>query len=240
MTTGTNSQNDILIIGWCDNGFTDSLFTSNTMSIVAGAGGELGISGLGICQTIGNQIANQRKTLLSDFINMDGDWLLWIDSDIVPSMEALKLLWENRNAETHPVISGVYFVSMEMNMTLPKPIPCIFVNKEDGKVPVHPLPENQLIPIDAAGLGFCLMHKSVAHKLYEAYKDTVFQITIDTKHVSEDIAFFKKLKELNIPTYAHTGALVQHIKRFSIDYNYYNLWWHAVAPLRIKQEGDNK
>jgi len=230
-------EGEILFFGWCDNGFTDSLFTSHINSIMLNAPALGGIAGIGIVQTIGNQIARQRGDLLRDFEATNGDWLLWVDSDIVLNHEAFKLVWENRDVEKRPVVCGVYFITMEMNQALPMPMPCIFTNHENGEhVPVHPLPDNQLIPIDVAGLGFCLMHKSIAHKLREAYGDTTFAITIDTNHVSEDVSFFRKLKALGIPVYAHTGALVQHIKRFVLDHNYYNLWWNAVAPVRAERE----
>lgn len=230
-----------LTIGWCDSGHTDSLFTSALGSLLLHASTNVpDINAVGISQTIGNQIARQRQDALRNYETIDTDWLLWLDSDIVINLEAFNLLWENRNAETHPVMCGVYFISYEMNQTLPAPLPCIYHQTDDsGSRPVHPLPENQIIPIDVAGLGFCLMHKSVAKKLREAYGETTFQIVIGERHLSEDVSFFYKLKELGIPVHAHTGALVQHIKRFSLDQNYYNLWWNVVAPMREAQEKVN-
>jgi hypothetical protein len=40
--------------------------------------------------------------------------------------------------------------------------------------------------------------------------------------------FFRKLKKAGIPLYAHTGATVQHLKTFSFDQNYYNLYWNGL------------
>ena len=40
--------------------------------------------------------------------------------------------------------------------------------------------------------------------------------------------FFRKLKKAGIKIYAHTGAVVQHMKRFSFDVNYYNVYWDAL------------
>jgi len=223
-----------LVIAWCDNGYTDGLFTSGLTSMLLHLNQkypEIGV--VGINQTIGGQIARQRGDALRNFEEMGCEWLLWVDSDIVLNLEAFDLLWKNRNAETHPVMCGVYFVTLEMNSTLPLPVPCIFnIYDETGNRPVHPLPENELLPIDVAGLGFTLIHKSVAKKLREAYGNTTFQITIGDRHISEDVSFFYKLKELGIPVHAHTGALVEHIKRFVFDINYYNLWWNVVAPIR--------
>lgn len=227
-----------VVISWCDNGSTDSLFTSALLATSMALGAQPDISAVGFNQTIGNQIARQRGDAIRNFEQMDCDWMLWIDSDIVLTPDIFKLLWENRNAETHPVMCGIYFISWEMNQTLPAPYPCIFniVDRKRGTRPIHPLPENQIIPIDVAGLGFCLMHKSVAKKLRETYGETTFQIQIDTQHISEDMSFFLKLKELGIPVHAHTGAIVPHVKRFLLDQNYYNLWWNVVAPLREAEE----
>jgi len=223
-----------VVISWCDNGNTDSLFTSSILVTSLFMGGQSDISAVGFNQTIGNQIARQRQDAIRNFEQMDCDWMLWVDSDIVLTPEVFKLLWDNRNIDTHPVVCGVYFITWEMNQTLPAPYPCIFnmVDEKVGNRPIHPLPENQLIPIDVAGLGLTLMHKSVAKKLRETYGETTFQIQVDSQHISEDVSFFMKLKALGIPVYAHTGALVQHIKRFVFDINYYNLWWNVVAPVR--------
>lgn len=232
---------ETLVLSWCDTGNTDSLFTSSLLSLALHSPiVHNDIEAIGLNQTIGNQIARQRGDAIRNFEEMDCDWMLWVDSDIVINQEAFSLLWSNRDAETCPVISGIYFITYEMNQTLPAPLPCIYKMVDGGgTASVHPLPEKQLIEIDVAGLGFTLMHKSVAKKLREAYGNTTFQITIDDKHVSEDMSFFFKLKELGIPVYAHTGAIVQHIKRFSFDQNYYNLWWNVVAPMREAQEKAN-
>jgi hypothetical protein len=40
------------------------------------------------------------------------------------------------------------------------------------------------------------------------------------KFVGEDINFFKKIKNAQIPVYAHTGAMVRHIKRFALSFDY--------------------
>lgn len=227
-----------IVISWCDNGFTDSVFTSSINSLLLYITNyHRDIDRVGINQIIGNQIAKQRGEALLNFEQMECDWILFVDSDIAISPQAFDLLWNNRHIKERPVMCGIYFITFEPNSTLPAPIPCIFkIQNEEGSLPIHPLPENQIIPIDVAGLGFALIHKSVIEKLRDNYGNTTFQITIGDKHISEDVSFFYKLKNLNIPVYAHTGAIVPHIKRFMFDANYYNLWWDTVAPLREEHE----
>jgi hypothetical protein len=33
------------------------------------------------------------------------------------------------------------------------------------------------------------------------------------------------MKAAGIPLHAHTGAIVKHMKRFSLDYDYYAMYW---------------
>jgi hypothetical protein len=47
------------------------------------------------------------------------------------------------------------------------------------------------------------------------------------------------MQEAGIQLHAHTGALVQHIKRFSLDYSYYALYWaHEHLKNKLKEQQD--
>jgi hypothetical protein len=49
---------------------------------------------------------------------------------------------------------------------------------------------------------------------------------VGKEFVSEDINFFRAMAEAEVPLYAHTGATVQHMKRFSFDLEYYKMFWN--------------
>jgi hypothetical protein len=55
--------------------------------------------------------------------------------------------------------------------------------------------------------------------------------------IGEDIQFFMAMKEAGVPLYAHTGAAVQHMKRFAFDIEFYKLYWvtHMVAGEKEKK-----
>ena len=114
-----------------------------------------------------------------------------------------------------------------------QPFPALFKegsNKHELQI-IHPLPQNELIKVDSAGFGFLLMHKSIVPKLREVspnYSLFAEEEGVGDKYISEDIVFFRKLKATGIDLYAHTGAVVQHMKRFSLDINYYNLYWNGL------------
>ena len=218
-----------LAIGWCDNGNTDGKFTEGVVSVALQCANN-GIELTHSMRVQGNQIGRQRQVLFDYWADqIKSDWLLWIDSDIVVNMEVVAKLWDVADKINRPVVSGTYFISKQNEGTLAQPFPALFYNISEHSIQhVHPLPENQVIPVDSAGFGFVLMHKSIVPKMREKFPDqSMFaeQEGIGDKYVGEDIVFFRKLKEAGVSLHAHTGALVQHIKRFSLDADYYGLYW---------------
>jgi len=119
-----------------------------------------------------------------------------------------------------------------------RPFPVLFDNVDEYQIKYHhPLPENQVIKVDCAGFGFVLMHKSIVPKIREANPGKgMFMETgdgNDDHFIGEDIIFFRRMQKAGIPLHAHTGALVKHMKRFSLDYDYYAMYW---AMQEIKQK----
>lgn len=240
-----HSKNETVAIGWCDNGMADGKFAEGLIFTM------LHYKNI-ITDTVraqGNQIGRQRQVLLDAWYEKNNtDWLLWVDSDIVLTPEVFKMLWDVADKATHPVVTGVYFISKENEQTMMQPWPCLFMETgdENNIAYVHPLPANEVMKIDLAGMGLVLMHRSVASVLRKKFPDeSVFAEMpgLGVKFVSEDITFFRKLKEAGIPVHAHTGARVKHMKRFALDENYYHNYWqiHAmVMEERKKNEQISK
>ena len=227
-------------IGWCDNGMVDGKFMDGVLSVLLSAP-EMNINVTKKIRVGGNQIGRQRQALFDYWADTSNtDWLLWVDSDIILTPKTFKLIWDSADKNDKPVVSGVYFVSKETEKTLMEPYPAIFFEgdtKHELRI-IHPLPQNELIKVDSAGFGFLLMHKSIVPKLREMYKDySLFaeEEGLGNKYVSEDIVFFRKLKEAGVDLYAHTGATVQHMKRFSFDINYYNVYWNSLQKELFKK-----
>jgi predicted glycosyltransferase involved in capsule biosynthesis len=236
--------NETVAIGWCDNGTTDGKFTEGlTTAIIAGAP-----NGMIINTSIrvqGNQIGRQRQVLFDHWADkLKTDWLLWVDSDIVLNLDSMKLLWQTADKINKPVVSGVYFISKENEGTLMRPFPVLFDNVSEFQIKYHhPLPENQVLKVDCAGFGFVLMHKSIVPKMREANPGKgMFMETGDGQDdhfIGEDIIFFRRMAKAGIPLHAHTGAIVKHMKRFSLDYDYYALYWaneHLKEKLKEQQQ----
>jgi len=223
-------KNETVSIGWCDNGMTDGKFTEGLIS-VALTGPGLGMPISTSIRVQGNQIARQRQALLDHWYDKTKtDWLLWVDSDVVINADIWKLLHDTADSKTHPMVSGIYFISKNTDGSLPIPMPVIFDDVDEYTVKYHhPLPVNEVLKIDMAGMGLVVMHRSVVTKLREKYGTEVsFFAENDQKNekfVGEDISFFRKCKALDIPLYAHTGAIAKHMKTTTWDYDYYSLYW---------------
>jgi hypothetical protein len=217
-----------IILCWCDNGTVDGKFTEGIVYSVISS--PLPITSAMRVQ--GNQIGRQRQQAMEHWYKETNfDWILWVDSDIVLTNEALEKVWRSANAKERPVVSGTYFVSKENERSLMAPYPALFnwVEGTDFKMSyVHPLPKDVLIPIGSAGFGFLLMHRSVIKEMLKVHGDKPFfnETGVGEQFVSEDINFFKLMRAAGIPLFAHTGAVVKHMKRFALDVEYYKFFWN--------------
>lgn len=228
-----HSSKETVALAWCDGGLVDGRFMDGLLLAIMNAP-KIGMRIVNKIRVNGNQIGRQRQVLFDNWADVTKtDWLLWVDSDIVITPDSLKLVWDSADKVSRPVVSGTYFVSKENERSLMQPFPALFKegsNKHELQI-IHPLPQNELIKVDSAGFGFLLMHKSIVLKLREVspnYSLFAEEEGIGDKYISEDIVFFRKLKSAGIDLYAHTGAVVQHMKRFSFDINYYNLYWNGL------------
>jgi len=236
-----HSPKETLSIGWCDGGMVDGKFMEGVLNTSLYAINNK-INLLNSVRVQGNQIGRQRQVLFDGWADqVKSDWLLWIDSDIVLTPQVFKMVWDAADKISKPVVCGTYFVSKENERSLMEPFPTLFKegrNEFELEI-IHPLPDNELIQVDSAGFGFVLMHKSIIEPMRNVSPDySLFaeKEGIDDEYVSEDIVFFRNLKRAGIKLYAHTGAIVQHMKRFSLDYNYYALYWNALEKGLIQKD----
>ena len=226
-----HSSKETVALAWCDGGLVDGRFMDGLLLAIMNAP-KIGMRVVNKIRVNGNQIGRQRQVLFDNWADVTKtDWLLWVDSDIVLTVDVMQKLWQTADKHHRPVVSGVYFISKENEGTLMKPYPVLFNDVSEFEIQyVHPLPDNEVIKCDSAGFGLVLMHKSVVEKMRTAHPNqSMFMETAATNNddhfVGEDIIFFRKMKAAGVPLHAHTGARVKHMKRFSLDADYYNMYW---------------
>lgn len=212
---------------WCDNGTTDGKFTEGI--VYAALTSTLPLKSAMRVQ--GNQIGRQRQEALTFWYEKtDFDWILWVDSDIVLTEDALQKVWAAADKTTRPVVTGTYFISKENEKSLMAPYPAVF-NWTDSEYQIaylHPLPKDALIKVGSAGFGFVLMHRNAVTEMRKVHGTVPYfnETGVGEQFVSEDINFFRMMHQANVPLYTHTGALVKHIKRFALDIEYYKFFWN--------------
>lgn len=239
-----HSNKETLSIIWCDNGNTDGKFTEGLVYSIIHAP-SMGVPINNAIRVQGNQIARQRQGAIEMWEKVGTDWALWVDSDIVLTQEMLHTLWNTADKVAKPIVTGVYFISKQMENSLMAPMPCVFNDTDDPHQIqyLHPLPRNQVLKVDNAGMGLVLMHKSVIKALNEKFPgDFWFGENNERgdKFIGEDIAFFRKVREAGISIHAHTGVIAKHMKRFSFDDAYYNLYWAAVEAAERRERESTK
>ena len=212
---------------WCDNGSTDGKFTEGI--VYAALTSTLPLKSAMRVQ--GNQIGRQRQEALTFWYEKtDFDWILWVDSDIVLTEDALQKVWASADKTTRPVVTGTYFISKENEKSLMAPYPAVF-NWTDSEYQIaylHPLPKDALIQVGSAGFGFVLMHRNAITEMRKVHGTVPYfnETGVGEQFVSEDINFFRMMHQAGVPLYTHTGALVKHIKRFALDIEYYKFFWN--------------
>jgi hypothetical protein len=215
-------------IAWCDNGMVDGKFMQGVCDVMLKSGLEFKST----LRSQGNQIARQRETVITYWYDQtDTEWLLWVDSDVVISPEGFLKLWNQKDKDERPMMTGVYFTTDNPEEPLMVPMPTIFnfiVGDGDeggfGLTRVHPLPKDKLIQVSAAGMGYVLMHRSVVDRVRKEMPDAQFFMEMGrgTKFIGEDIYFFALCEKAGVPLWCDTSVTAPHMKRFSFDEHYYN------------------
>jgi hypothetical protein len=225
-------KQETVSIAWCDNGNVDGKFMHGVANVLL----ESGIKFESTIRSCGNQIARQREFVIRHWYEKSkSEWLLWVDSDVVISPEKFLKLWNKKDKDKHPIVTGVYFTTKNPEEPLMIPLPTIFnfAEQPDGSVnikPIHPMPKNKFMRVDAAGMGFVLMHRSVVDKIIEAVPDTAMFLEAGSEKtfIGEDIYFFALCGKAGVEVWCDTSATVQHMKRFSFDEHYYGAFFSPI------------
>lgn len=222
-----NKKTESILISWCDSG------------MVSGAMADSLINSILLCQkfsfrfddclrVVGNQISRQRHMAIEKWINnYDSDWLLIIDSDVIINPEGLYTLISSADKDIRPIVTGIYPLLFEReNIQTIYPSAYKFKNtfydhdtEYMEQYIIKNINKNSLIEIDGAGLGYCLIHRSVIDKIKSvADKDNMFkEYYINGNFISEDVSFFINAKNAGYKIFLQTAAVAHHQKNIFID-----------------------
>lgn len=231
---------DKVAVGWLDPGQVDGMFALSVASIYAE---RLARVGALLRVENGGLLSKGRNELVARFLeSTDCEWLLMLDSDERLDVAGFDKLIATAHDAERPIVAGLYFGAWPGEF-YPTAVPLIFRRIEGSMKfrPVHGYPANKVIPVDSAGTGCLLIHRSV----FEAFQADAnphqgtrwcwFQdMPVNGDWFSEDHFFCARAGELGFPIVAHTGVALGHRKRFWLGEKHYvppvETTEHKTAP----------
>lgn len=220
------AENETIHVAWPTNGEVNNFFAVSMLDLVTKVPqvkSYNSITGTGL-------LSKTRNLIVQHFLySTEEDWLLLLDSDQFVALPAIDKLLSSADKESVPFISALIFASLsDINVD---PSPCIFKENENGVLRAYmDYPEDSLVEIDAAGAGCVLVHRSVLERVQEVYKDPTtgdnwvwFQDgpVSPLSWVAEDMYFSRRVADSGIKLYAHTGAVLPHMKSVWVTQEHY-------------------
>ena len=174
-------------------------------------------------------IHSARNQIAVSAVEKEFDYLFFIDSDCVIPEDTLERLVEHDK----DIVAGMYFGKVI-------PFPPIIYEKTDKDMYRHIMdyPENQLIEVDAVGMGCCLIKTEVLKHFvcdremqYEDGHKEIKKVSYafepmpapdsDQFAMGEDVAFCKRVQDAGYKIYVDTGLQCAHQTVTYIDEEYY-------------------
>lgn len=108
-----------------------------------------------------------RNYIVEDFLETNSEWLQWIDADNIHKIGSIRRLLDTQKS----LVTGVYTKRNDKG-----DIVAYFANGEGEYQPVEGFTSGEIFPVDSAGMGGCLVHRSVFEDIKRNY--SLFDMTI--------------------------------------------------------------
>jgi hypothetical protein len=143
-------------------------------------------------------LLNQREKLIEEAKNINSDYVLWLDSDMVfPSTTALRLLEHDKD------IVGCNYLKRTNPI---KPVAYKNVGDWDSFLPLKV--EEELVEVEGVGMGCLLMKTKIFNQIQKPY----FEFTYNEQSndwLGEDFNVLKKLRDVGHKVYIDTLLSVE-------------------------------
>ena len=168
----------------------------------------------------GIYIEENRNQVVRQMLTTEASWLLMVDTDIKFKPEMAYALYDIADPVTRPMVSGIYFSRLKQARL----VPIWFMEHGSRYTSVQRIEGDGGQPqaLDAVGMGFVIMHRSIFNKLHEIHgkdhwtwfsRDEVLDPDDGTMHhLGEDLSFCRRVKRAGFPIYGHAGVQVGHGK----------------------------
>lgn len=93
-----------------------------------------------------------RNQVVQSFLKSKADWLMWIDSDNIIPLGGVRRLLDTQKT----LVTGLYYIKIE-----PYTPVAYWRTKQGTYKPINEWRRGEIVPVDVAGMGACLCHRSV-------------------------------------------------------------------------------
>lgn len=186
-------------------------------------------------------IPEGRNELAGRFLSGEAEWLFMLDADMGFHPATLAMMLAYADPDDRPIIGGLAFAQREIGEdglngfnTFPSPTIYDWQRNDDGHFRMtgrRHYPVNSLIKCDATGAACLLIHRSVLDRIEAKYGSNWFTPLADPdpkKRMGEDISFFVRCREIEIPLHIHTGIRTSHYKHLWLSES--DFWTSFTAP----------
>jgi len=239
---------DRVAIGWIDGGQVDGLFALSMVNLFTSRSSRIS----SVVRVGGSLLSRQRNEVVQSFLD-DGaaEWLFFIDTDEQIDPEAFDKIIDAAHDKERPVVAGLYFGQWPglAENGYPPVTPMIMRKNETGRYnPVWDFPDDAVIPVDAAGTGALLIHRSVLEKIRESSNASAMKdheqgrwcwfrdMPVAGDWLGEDIFFCRRVRDMGIPIVAATGARLSHHKEYWLSDAQYVKPKEAIVAERVDEE----
>lgn len=192
-----------VVIGIMHDSVMEALMVRDLVRLVRERGEVIG--GTIFVQGGAGRLDNARNFIAKQFLATKGEWLLTIDTDMVFFPEDFDQLCATADADTAPIVSGIYFVDEK------KARPAAGELKQGHVRSLTDWPEGATLDVEYVGAGFMLIHRSVLEALGpEPYRQDVAAPA--GALLGEDYAFCHRSREAGFGIKLNTKVFLGHIK----------------------------
>jgi hypothetical protein len=151
-------------------------------------------------------LLNQRNNLVNMGKELGADYFLWLDSDMIfPTTTLTRLLSHNKD------IVGCNYMKRSLPLK-----PTAYLDTTDWNTHLPLDNTNDLVEVEAMGMGCVLTKSEVFTKLKKPYFKFTYDVDTDD-YLGEDFNLFKELKEYNYKIYVDTtlSKEIKHLGTFA-------------------------
>lgn len=163
-------------------------------------------------------VSCSRNTIVERFLahESQAEWLLFIDSDMQWEHTAIEQLLSAADPRERPIVGGLCFGASQDAL-----FPTIYrlAYDDDGRpstVRLGNYPHDELVPCDATGAAFLLIHRGVLNSMRDRVFNRTFpwfqETELSGRPAGEDVTFCLRARQMGVPIYVDARVKVGHHK----------------------------